>query len=361
MNPNLLFRNKETALKISKHIEQEADINKTYKIMEVCGTHTMAIARAGIRSMLPKNVELVSGPGCPVCVTSQGEIDLFFDILDFNVSVVSFGDLLKIPGSNGQNLADKRAEGADINVVYSPLDTLKLAKSNPNKHYTFLGVGFETTAPAIATLIMACKEQQINNISVLSFCKTMPVVIDLILSDKDLHLDGFLCPGHVTAITGISLYDSIIKSNKAAVVSGFEPVEILDAIYEIIKQSNNKDFYTVNKYKRVVNDHGNSNARDILSKVFCECDSVWRGLGNLKNSGLAIREEYEAYDTLKKFNLKPKDVVEIKGCKCGQILTGKIKPSDCLLFDKRCTPDNPVGPCMVSSEGTCAAYYKFIR
>ncbi len=361
MNPNIPFRDKETALKVSQSIKKEADIHKTYKIMEVCGTHTMAIARSGLKSMLPENVELISGPGCPVCVTSQGEIDLFFELLDCGVSVASFGDLLCIPGSNGETLIDKRARGADVNVVYSPLDTLKLAEDNPDKHYTFLGIGFETTAPTIAALIMEAKEKGLKNLSVLSFCKTMPAAFDLILSDKDMYLDGFLCPGHVTAVTGVQLYEPLIKAGKAAVVAGFEPVEMLDAVYEIVKQANNKDFHIVNKYRRVVPDIGNANAREILSKVFYESDAFWRGLGELKKSGLAIRQEYIEYDALKRFDLKPKNITEIKGCKCGQVLTGKIKPQDCPLFAKRCTPEDPVGPCMVSGEGTCAAYYKFLR
>ena len=264
--------------------------------MEVCGTHTMAIARSGLRSMLPENVELISGPGCPVCVTSQGEIDLFFELLDKGISVASFGDLLRIPGSNGETLIDKRARGADVNVVYSPLDTLKLAEENPDKHYTFLGIGFETTAPTVAALIMAAKEKGLKNLSVLSFCKTMPAAFDLILSDKELHLDGFLCPGHVTAVTGVQLYEPLIKAGKAAVVAGFEPVEMLDAVYEIVKQSNNQDFHIVNKYRRVVPDEGNAQARAILAKVFDESDAVWRGLGELKKSGLAIKDEYIEYE-----------------------------------------------------------------
>lgn len=359
MNPNIPFRDKETALKLSNAIKNEAKEDKYYKIMEVCGTHTMAIARSGLRSMLPSNVELVSGPGCPVCVTSQGEIDLFFELIDKGVSVVSFGDLLRIPGSNGQSLMDKRAHGADVSVVYSPLDTIKLAKASPDKHYTFLGIGFETTAPTVAALIMEAKKENIKNLSVLSFCKTMPKAFELILSDTSLHLDGFLCPGHVTAITGISLYEQIIASKKAAVVAGFEPVEMLDAIYEIIGQVNKGEFHTVNKYRRVVPDEGSQVARDILSTVFYDNDATWRGLGKLEKSGLGIKEEYAEYDALKRFNLVPKDITEIKGCKCGQVLTGKIKPSACGLFGKKCTPEEPVGPCMVSSEGTCAAYYKY--
>ncbi len=227
MNPNIPFRDKETALKVSQSIKKEADTHKTYKIMEVCGTHTMAIARSGLKSMLPENVELISGPGCPVCVTSQGEIDLFFELLDCGVSVASFGDLLRIPGSNGETLIDKRARGADVNVVYSPLDTLKLAEDNPDKHYTFLGIGFETTAPTIAALIMEAKEKGLKNLSVLSFCKTMPAAFDLILSDKDMYLDGFLCPGHVTAVTGVQLYEPLIKQAKQLLWLGLSLLKCL--------------------------------------------------------------------------------------------------------------------------------------
>lgn len=361
MNPNTPFKNGELAKKLSETLKKAALSDKTYRIMEVCGTHTMAIARSGLRSLLPENVELTSGPGCPVCVTSQGEIDLFFDIIDQGASVVSFGDLLKIPGSSGETLAHKRSQGADVRVVYSPLDALKIASDNGDKRYVFLGVGFETTAPAVAALIMAAKEKGVRNLSVLSLCKTMPMAFDLILSDKELFLDGFLCPGHVTAVTGLSLYEPLVKAGKAAVVAGFEPVEMLAAILEIIEQANNKEFKIVNKYRRVVSDEGNAAARDIMDKVFQPSDAVWRGLGLLKGSALAVRDEYADYDAMKIFGLKPKDTVEIKGCKCGAVLTGKIKPDDCSLFAKRCSPDTPIGPCMVSSEGTCAAYYKFMR
>ena len=361
MNPNKPFKDKETTLKLSSTLEKVAHPDKVYKIMEVCGTHTMAIARNGIRNMLPKNVELISGPGCPVCVSSQGEIDLFFDLIDKGAAVVTFGDLLRIPGSNGETLADKRARGADVFVIYSPLDAIELAKKHSDKQLVFLGVGFETTVPTIGALIMAAKEQNIKNLSVLSLCKTMPEAFDLILSDKDIQVDGFLCPGHVTIVTGLDLYKPLIEANKAAVVAGFEPVEILDAIYEIIEQTNHNHFEIVNKYKRVVPDAGNAIARSIIDKVFEPSDAVWRGIGKLEHSGLAIRDEYADFDAMKRFNLIPKDVHEIKGCKCGQVLTGKIKPEKCGLFGKRCTPENPIGPCMVSSEGTCAAYYKYMR
>ncbi len=359
MNPNSPFRDSRIAKGLAKAIENEANGNH-YKIMEICGTHTMSIARNGLRSVLPENVELVSGPGCPVCVTSQGEIDLFFDVIDKGATVVTFGDLLKIPNSKGRSLSTLRAEGADVRVIYSPLDTLEMAKKEPEKNFVFLGVGFETTAPTIAYLAKVAKENGYKNISVLSVCKTMPEAIKVILSDNDLKLDGFLCPGHVTTVTGISLYDDIINAKKAAVVAGFEPVEMLDAILEIIKQVNSKNFHISNKYKRVVNKDGNPIARAILAEIFKPVTVSWRGIGPLENSGLDFRDEYADFDAKKVYNITYNHIDEIKGCKCGAVLTGKIKPTDCKLFGTKCNTENPIGPCMVSSEGTCAAYYRFI-
>ena len=360
-NPNNPFRNGRLAQSLAQEIATTANPDKVYKIMEICGTHTMSISKFGIRSVLPKNVELVSGPGCPVCVTSQGEIDLFFQLADKGVSVVTFGDLLKIPGSDGRTLSSARASGADVRVIYSPLDTIKLAEAEPDKHFVFLGVGFETTAPTIAFLAKMAKDKSLKNMSVLSLCKTMPEAVRMILADPELKLDGFLCPGHVTAVTGISLYDEIAAAGKAAVVAGFEPVEILDAVLEIIKQTDKNEFCIVNKYKRVVSDNGNPVAIALLDEVFQPVSASWRGLGELANSGLDFRLEYADYDAKRKFNLEIKPVQEIKGCKCGAVLTGKIRPDECKLFGKVCTTETPVGPCMVSSEGTCAAYYRFVR
>lgn len=360
-NPNNPFKDGTLAKTLSKEIASTVKPDKTYKIMEICGTHTMSISRYGIRSVLPKNVELVSGPGCPVCVTSQGEIDLFFRLTDKGATVVTFGDLLKIPGSDGRTLSSARASGADVRVIYSPLDTIKLAETEPDKHFVFLGVGFETTAPTVAFLAKTAKEKGLKNLSVLSLCKTMPKAVKMILADSELQLDGFLCPGHVTTVTGLSLYDDIVASNKAAVVAGFEPVEVLDAILEIIKQANDGYFSIVNKYKRVVNDMGNPIARALLDEVFQPVSASWRGLGELTDSGLDFRREYDDYNAKKVFNLEIEPVAEIKGCKCGAVLTGKIRPDECRLFGKVCTTETPVGPCMVSSEGTCAAYYRFVR
>lgn len=359
MNPNDSFRDGGLSGAIASKIASAADIGRTYRIMEVCGTHTMAISRTGLRSLLPGNVELVSGPGCPVCVTSQGEIDLFFQLIKQGASVVTFGDLLRIPGSDKDTLQKARARGADVRVVYSPLDILKLAEKEPDKNFVFLGVGFETTAPTVACIALEAEKKGVGNVSVLSLCKTMPQAIQLLLDDKELEIDGFLCPGHVTIVTGVGLYVPMIEKNRAAVVAGFEPVEMLDAILEIINQANAGKFSIINKYKRVVPDGGNAVARGIIEKVFRPVGAYWRGMGFLEESGLDFREEYAAYDARKVFGLVPSEVKDIKGCRCGAVLTGKINPAQCPLFGKGCSPENPVGPCMVSSEGTCSAYYKY--
>lgn len=359
MNPNDSFRDRNVVASLTDKIKTAARPDKTYRIMEVCGTHTMAISRTGLRTLLPSNVELVSGPGCPVCVTAQSGIDLFFELIKKGVSVVTFGDLLRIPGSGGDTLQKARARGADVRVAYSPIDTLKLAAAEPEKKFVFLGVGFETTAPTVACVALDAHKKGLGNVSVLSLCKTMPVAIRLLLDDKDLQIDGFLCPGHVTAVTGVSLYDPIIECHKAGVVAGFEPVEMLDAILEIIHQTNSGEYQVVNKYKRVVPNDGNPIARRVIEQVFKPVDVAWRGLGMLKGSGLDFRDEFAQYDARKVFDLKDSEVVEIKGCRCGEVLTGKIRPSDCPLFGRGCVPESPVGPCMVSSEGTCAAYYKY--
>ena len=360
MNPNEPFKDAHIARSLAAEIAAES-LGRKYKIMEICGTHTMSISRNGIRSLLPQNVELVSGPGCPVCVTAQGDIDLFFDITDKGISVITFGDLLKIPGSSGRTLSSARAAGADVRVIYSPMDAIKHACAEPNKNFVFLGVGFETTAPAIAFLAKTANETGLKNLSVLSLCKTMPEVISVLLKDPELHIDGFLCPGHVTAVTGISLYDGIVAAKKAAVVAGFEPVEMLDSILEIVRMVNSGDFKIINKYKRVVRDDGNPVARAVLDEVFMPETVSWRGLGLLSDSGLCFRDEYSEIDAKKVFSLKSCFVNDIKGCKCGAVLTGKMHPNECPLFGKACTAETPIGPCMVSSEGTCAAYYKFVR
>lgn len=353
------FRDKDIVKRLIDNIYKESKADKIYNIMEVCGTHTMSISRFGIRGLLPKNIRLISGPGCPVCVTSQGEIDMIFDLLKYNdVIVAVYGDLMKVPGSDGRNLLELKAEGKDIRVVISPLDVLKL-KNEQMKDIVFVSIGFETTNPATAGLIETIVNNNLKGFYILTLNKTMPEIIDVLLDDKELNVDGFLCPGHVSVITGESLYLPIIKRNKAAVITGFEPVDILYSILDIIRQINCKNFYIKNNYGRVVSSLANEKAKKLVDKYFELADSVWRGIGIIRNSGLKIRQEYKYLDALDHFGLSPSDKLEIDGCKCGDVLKGKILPNKCALFGLSCTPENPVGPCMVSSEGACAAYYKY--
>lgn len=332
--------------------------NRSYNIMEVCGTHTMSISRTGLRYLLPKNINLLSGPGCPVCVTSQGDIELIFELVDRGVSILSFGDLLRIPSSDKRTLLKAKSHGVDVRVIYSPLDCIKIALNEPNKKFVFIGVGFETTAPTVAALIKTAYDIKVDNLSVLSFCKTMPEAIKLLLTE-DIEVDGFLAPGHVTIVTGNELYEPIIEKRKAVAIAGFEPLEILDAILSIINQINSNEFKIDNKYKRVVTGSRNELAYKILNEVFEPCTLSWRGLGELANSGLAVRERYGKHDAMRVYSLTAEADDEIKGCRCGDVLKGKITPQLCPLFGKLCTTETPIGPCMVSSEGTCSAYYKY--
>jgi len=345
-----------------KEIENKS-AGKNYRIMEICGSHTVSISRSGLRSILPANVELISGPGCPVCVTSQGEIDLIFQLIDLdkNLSIITFGDLIKIPSSTGRSLLDARTNGTDVNIIYSSLDAIKIALNNSGKKYLFIAVGFETTAPTIAALIKEVARRDIKNLLILSLCKTMPEAIKYILSDPELSINGFLAPGHISIVTGNKLYDDIIADKRAAVIAGFEPVEILNAIIAIIDQINSNDFKVENRYKYVVSGEPNIKALEILDEVFDPAPSIWRGLGRLDNSGLKISDKYKQYDALIKYDLEYNEQEEIKGCKCGAVLTGKITPNKCPLFGKACNPETPIGPCMVSSEGSCYAYYKYER
>lgn len=353
------FRDKKVVNNILKLIDKENNLSKNYRIMEICGTHTMSIARFGIRNILPSNIKLVSGPGCPVCVTSQGELDTIFTLLKANdVILATFGDLMNVPGSDKKSLIDYRAEGHDIRVVTSPLDCIKIA-SISQKEVVFIGIGFETTAPTIAAMVKIANEKGIRNLSIISFFKTMPDVIELLLTDNNLNIDGFLCPGHVSVITGNSIYYPIVKSGRSAIITGFEPVDILYSIYKIMCQINSNMYCIENLYSRIVNNAGNPVAIKILYDIFKVCNADWRGIGIIENSGLKFREEYISFDALKKFDISMNEVKLITECKCGEVLKGKILPSDCELFNSICSPTNPFGPCMVSSEGACAAYYKY--
>lgn len=331
------------------------------RIMEVCGTHTVSIFRHGIRSLLPSGITLLSGPGCPVCVTSQGEIDEMVRLsLKEGVRVVSFGDMLKVPGRDG-SLRDAMALGAKVHVVYSPMDALKVAERHVDSEVVFLGIGFETTAPAIASTIKRAKEMGVANFSVYPSMKLIPPALESLMSSGAVEIDGLLCPGHVSAIIGTQAYRPISERfGIPCVVSGFEPGDIILAIWAILRQLSQGMCRVENMYGRAVSDGGNQRALDVMDEVFCVDDALWRGLGVIPKSGLEIREEYGEFCTKRRFSLKAPHVEEPRGCSCGEILKGTKKPPECALFGNRCTPSTPIGPCMVSTEGACQAYYTFM-
>lgn len=349
--------------KILELIKKDSEkLGKNINIMEVCGTHTMSISRYGIRALLPKNIRLISGPGCPVCVTPISEVDRAIELSEKeDIIITTFGDMLKVPGTKS-DLNRKKAEGRDIRIVYSPLDALELAKNNPDKNVVFIGIGFETTSPLIAATIIKAKTEKIKNFFVQPCFKVVIPAMIALLNDKELKLDGFICPGHVSTIIGAKSYESIVKEYRIpCVVMGFEAMDILSGIHMIIKQIITNDPKVEIQYKRAVKYDGNINAWTILKKVFKETDSNWRGIGMIPESGLTFSEEYSEFDATKKFKTDISYSKEPIGCRCGDVLKGKIIPFDCPLFGKKCTPANPAGACMVSSEGTCAAYYKYER
>lgn len=327
---------------------------KPLRIMEVCGTHTHENFRLGIRSLLPKSIRLISGPGCPVCVTPSSYIDEAIEIAANGAMVCSFGDLLRVPGAHGTLLGVK-ALGAQIRIVYSPLDALEIAKENPSREVVFLSVGFETTTPISCLAVEKAYEDSVANFSLLTANKTMTNVYEK-LSEG---IDAFLYPGHVSAVVGTCIYKELKSRGISGVVTGFTASEILAALAVIIENgAKNIPFY-YNCYTRVVDKDGNKTARKIIDKVMEPCDSVWRGIGNIANSGLRLRKKYERLDARKKYGITKIDSSEPNGCRCGDVLRGKLEPWECPLYKKSCTPENPCGACMVSSEGACAAYYKY--
>lgn len=329
------------------------------RFMEVCGTHTVSIFQSGLRSLLPANVIHLSGPGCPVCVTHESEVALFLDLAERrDIIIATFGDLLRVPGADGKSLKNARAAGARIEVVYSPLDALALAKANPHEKIVFLGIGFETTAPAVAAAILTARAQTIPNFLVLSLHKLIAPALRYLLADPDFRADAFLLPGHVATVTGLAPFAFIGDDfHKPAVVAGFEPADILLALCELAE--NISPPVIANAYRRAVSDEGNPRARALLAQVFAPAPALWRGFGEIEASGLAIRPEFAQFDAMATFGLNLPASTSMPGCLCGQILKGVLRPRECPLFAKKCTPANPVGPCMVSTEGSCAAWYKY--
>lgn len=334
--------------------------HKPIKLMEVCGTHTVTIFRNGIRELLPDHITLISGPGCPVCVTPMEGIDRSIALArKEDISIATFGDLLRVPGSE-TSLLKERAEGADIRVVYSAYDALRLAGQNERRQVVFLGVGFETTAPTIAAVMHRAKEARIDNFTVISMHKLLPPALRALVESPEIEIDGFICPGHVTTIIGTEPYATIARDfHIPCVVAGFEPLDVLQAIALLVRQIENGEAEVEIQYRRAVTPDGNPRARLIMDDVFELCDSTWRGFGLLPKSGLTVAAPYGDWDAERRFEIPPSDATEPPGCLCGAILRGLKKPPECPLFRTTCTPDNPVGACMVSSEGTCAAYFKY--
>ncbi|MHB1348654.1 MAG: hydrogenase formation protein HypD [Desulfobulbaceae bacterium] len=352
------FRDPELAAGLSRRIHAAA--GRPLRLMEVCGTHTMAIFRHGIRALLPDTVELISGPGCPVCVTSAGDIDQIIELAARpEVTLATFGDMLRVPGSDGKNLAEARAEGASVEIVYSPAEALKIAQATA-RTVVFPAIGFETTIPVIAATVLEARQKGIDNFKLLVTHKVVPPALSVLLADPELAVDGLLCPGHVSAIIGEQAYEPLAERfHIPCVIAGFEPLDILSAVCLLVRQISEGRAEVENCYGRVVSREGNPRARAMIDRVFEPCDAKWRGLGAIPGSGLALRPEFSDLDARSFFQLDSRDVPEPKGCRCGEILTGKVKPPQCPLFNTRCTPSRPVGPCMVSSEGTCAAYSKY--
>ncbi len=357
------FRDRELIQNMAVTIRRLAErLTSPVNFMEVCGTHTMSIYQYGIRSLLPENVRLVSGPGCPVCVTPIGYIDKALACADDPHNIVAtFGDMLRVPGSHS-SLMEKRAGGADIRIVYSPLDAVSLAKNNPERRVVFLGVGFETTAPTIAVSILEAARLQVKNYCVLAAHKTMPVPMEILSADPELNLTGYLCPAHVSTIIGGAAYKPLAeKHHIPCVVTGFEPADVMQGIEMLLAQTLRGKSTVEIQYSRAVSWEGNAKARAILNQLFEPCDAAWRGLGVLPGSGLAIRAQYADFDAERVLALNVPEAVENPACLCGEVLKGKLTPFDCPLFAILCTPESPVGACMVSSEGTCAAAYKYGR
>ena len=355
------FREPEVITRTSEEICRLADPGRHYRIMEVCGGHTHAIYRFGLKDLLPSNIELIHGPGCPVCVLPMGRIDDGLSIAqDANVIFTAFGDMMRVPGTQGSPLEHK-ARGMDVRIVYSPSDALKLAQANPDKHVMFFAIGFETTAPSTALTLLRAKTQGIHNFSV--FCNHVTIIpaIRAILDSPDMRIDAFIGPGHVSTVIGCRPYEWIAKNeNKPVAVSGFEPLDILQSIVMVLRQLKANEAKIENQYKRVVPWEGNRAALRAMADVFeLRPYFEWRGLGFISQSALRIRDRYAEWDAEQRFEVPGVRVTDPKAAQCGEVLKGVLKPHQCKLFGKECTPEHPIGALMVSSEGSCAAYFNY--
>ena len=330
------------------------------RIMEICGTHTVSLFRTGVKDLLADRVELISGPGCPVCVTSQGYIDAACELAARDdVTICTYGDMVRVPGSTG-SLGEMRAKGAEVMVVYSAADALAHAIATPQRKVVFLAVGFETTTPPTALTVLDAAKRDTDNFFILPAHKLVIPALDAVLSAGEVPIDGFLCPGHVSIIIGADAYKPIAEGyGKPCVVAGFEPQQMADGVLSIVRQIAEGVSRVDNVYSTAVSDEGNTAARKIIDAVFVPADAVWRAMGGIPNSGLALREPYARFDAFKHFDVVEGPDVCPPGCLCGDVIQGKAHPPSCPQFGKTCTPARPIGPCMVSSEGACAAWYKY--
>lgn len=355
------FRDSELIIKASEEVHRLVDPQRHYRIMEVCGGHTHAIYRFGLKDILPANIELIHGPGCPVCVLPMGRIDDGLDLArNPNTIFTAFGDMMRVPGAHGSPLEHK-ARGIDVRIVYSPADALELAKKNPDKEVIFFAIGFETTAPSTALTLMSARDQNVRNFSV--FCNHVTIVpaIRAILDSPDMRLDGFIGPGHVSTVIGCRPYEWIARNEgKPVVTSGFEPLDLLQSIVMLLRQLRAGEARVENQYKRVVPWEGNKAALKAMAEVFeLRPHFEWRGLGFISQSALRIREKYAAWDAERRYAVPETRVADPKSAQCGEVLKGVLKPAQCKLFGRECTPEHPIGALMVSSEGSCAAYYNY--
>ena len=353
------FRNPKLARELIATIHKLVG-GRQINLMEVCGTHTVSIGRYGFRSIMPTGLRLLSGPGCPVCVTANRDIDHAIALARMDDAIITtFGDMMRVPGSS-TSLARMKAEGRDIRIVYSPLDALDIAEHNPEHQVIFMGVGFETTTPTIAACILEAAARELPNFSVYCSHKTTPPALRAIANDPETRIDGFILPGHVSTITGVEPYRFLVDEfSTPGVVTGFEPVDILEGIAMLVRMVAKDSPAIENAYRRGVNTNGNPVARQLVAQVFEPCDAEWRGLGAIPASGLRIRSEFARFDASTRFDVEIEPTVEPRGCRCGDVLRGAITPNGCPLFGRGCTPEHPVGPCMVSSEGSCAAYFRY--
>ncbi len=336
-------------------------LGRQINVMEVCGTHTVAIFRNGIRTTLPKAIKLLSGPGCPVCVTDRGYIDTLLDLADNpQCLIATYGDMIRVPGKSGS--LETRQVSGNVQIILSSEDALQLAKDNPDKTVVFAAVGFETTTPATAVVVRQAANENIENFCVLSNHKLVVPAMMALLGDKNNKIDAFLCPGHVSVITGYGVFREIVEQySRPCVVAGFEPMQIIEGLAEISRQLKDNKPQVTSIYTAVVTEQGNTLAQKIIAECFEPADGYWRGLGKIEKSTLKLKEKFSKFDAMKRFGIIETPVEDTTGCRCGEVLCGLIDPQDCELFAKSCTPEKPVGPCMVSSEGACAAWYKYGR